>query len=234
MAMQLELKRSVAPIREQVVQALTREIIEGRFEPGRRLTERELTGLLGVSRTVLREGLRQLEAEGLISLIPNKGPVVRALTADEARELYRIRESLEGLGARLFAEQPTPKSIAALEDALAQVEAAYAAGDPSKILVAKNTFYDAINTGANSSTLSKMLSTVLAQIWRWRAVGLSHPKRSPNRSNESVSNLRNVVDAIRTGDGDRAEDAARREVRLAANEVMRLLASGPDGTARDD
>jgi DNA-binding GntR family transcriptional regulator len=232
--MQLELKRSVAPIREQVVQALTREIIEGRFEPGRRLTERELTGLLGVSRTVLREGLRQLEAEGLISLIPNKGPVVRALTADEARELYRIRESLEGLGARLFAEQPTPKSIATLEDALAQVEAAYAAGDPSKILVAKNTFYDAINTGANSSTLSKMLSTVLAQIWRWRAVGLSHPKRSPNRSNESVSNLRNVVDAIRTGNGDRAEDAARREVRLAANEVMRLLASGPDGTARVD
>ena len=105
---------------------------------------------------------------------------------------------------------------------------------PTQILVAKNTFYDAINTGANSSTLSKMLSTVLAQIWRWRAVGLSHPKRSPNRSNESVSNLRNVVDAIRTGDGDRAEDAARREVRLAANEVMRLLASGPDGTARDD
>lgn len=234
MTTQLELKRSVAPIREQVVQTLTREIIEGRFEPGRRLTERELTGLLGVSRTVLREGLRQLESEGLISLIPNKGPVVRALTTDEAGELYRIREALEGLGARLFAEQPAPRSISALEDALAQVEAAYETGDPSKILVAKNTFYEAINNGANSFTLSKMLSTVLAQIWRWRAVGLSHPKRSTNRSNESISNLRNVVDAIRSGDGDRAEAAARREVRLAANEVMRLLASGPDNASKGE
>lgn len=228
--MQLELKRSVAPIREQVVQTLTREIIEGRFEPGRRLTERELTELLGVSRTVLREGLRQLESEGLISLIPNKGPVVRALTADEARELYRIREALEGLGARLFAEQPEPRSVANLEAAFARVEAAYAAGDPSEVLQAKNALYDAIHTGANSSTLSKMLATVLAQVWRWRAVGLSHPKRSPDRSKESVTNLREVVDAIRSGDGDRAEAAARREVRLAATEVMRLLASEPGAT----
>lgn len=219
----LEVKRTVAPIREQVVQTLTREIIEGRLEPGRRLTERELTELLGVSRTVLREGLRQLEAEGLISLIPNKGPVVRALTAAEARELYRIREALEGLGARLFAERPEAGALAELEAALADVEGAYRTMDPPRILEAKNAFYEAIHKGASSTTLSKMLSSVLAQIWRWRALGLSHPRRSPGRSAESVTNLRDVVDAIRSGDGDRAEEAARREVRVAATEVMRLL-----------
>ncbi|KPP83894.1 MAG: transcriptional regulator [Rhodobacteraceae bacterium HLUCCA08] len=223
----LEVKRVVAPVREQVVQTLTREIIDGRFEPGQRLTERELTEMLGVSRTVLRESLRQLESEGLISLVPNRGPIVRDLTLDEARELYRIREALEGLGARLFAERSEPVAVAALEAAFDEVTAAYREGDPGKVLEAKNTFYDAIHTGANSTTLSKMLSTVLAQVWRWRAVGLSHPNRSSSRSDESVTNLADVVDAIRSGDADRAEAAARHEVRLAAAEVMRILDQRP-------
>jgi DNA-binding GntR family transcriptional regulator len=219
----LTVKRAAAPIREQVLQNLRTEIIEGRLAPGRRLTERELTEMLGVSRTVLRESLRQLESEGLISLIPNKGPVVRALTLEEARELYRIRETLEGLGARLFAEKAKPVHLARLEAAFQEVERAYDGGDPKAILQAKNAFYEAIHTGAGSHTLSKMLSTVLAQIWRWRAVGLAHPRRSKGRSAESVEKLREVVEAIRAGDGDRAEHAARTEARLAAAEVMRLL-----------
>lgn len=217
------IERSAAPLREQVLKTLRTEIIEGRLEPGRRLTERELTDLLGVSRTVLRESLRQLESERLISLIPNKGPVVRSLTALEARELYRIRESLEGLGARLFAEQVEPESLSELERAFVRVQEAYSANDPKQVLEAKNAFYDAIHSGARSSALSRMLSTVLAQIWRWRALGLSHPGRSPRRSTESVENLRKVVDAIRSGDGDEAEAAARREARLAAAEVLRIL-----------
>jgi DNA-binding GntR family transcriptional regulator len=225
----LTVKRTAAPVRDQVLSTLRTEIIEGRFAPGRRLTERELTEMLGVSRTVLRESLRQLEAEGLISLVPNKGPVVRDLSVDEARELYRIREMLEGLGARLFAERPDPAHLARLEETLAAVERAYRRGDPRAILQAKNAFYEAIHTGAGSRTLSGMLSTVLAQIWRWRALGLGHPRRSRARSAESIAKLREVVDAIRQGDGDRAEAAARLEARLAAAEVMRILGEGDTG-----
>lgn len=230
----LTIQRAAAPLREQVLQTLRTEIIEGRFEPGRRLTERELTEMLGVSRTVLREGLRQLESEGLISLIPNKGPVVRDLSIAEAHELYRVREALEGLGARLFAERPEPDMIVQLETAFSEVERAYRLGDPHTILMAKNSFYDAIHKGAGSGTLSKMLSTVLAQIWRWRALGLSHPRRSSNRSSESVEKLREVVEAIKAGDGDKAEEAARLESRLAAAEVLRIIESQPEDNAAAD
>lgn len=219
----LTVKRAAAPLREQVLNTLRSEIIEGNLAPGRRLTEREMTEMLGVSRTVLREGLRQLESEGLISLIPNKGPVVRALTVAEAHELYRIREALEGLGARLFAEAAAPALLVALDAALAEVERAYAEGNPKTILTAKNAFYEAIHAGAGSATLSKMLATVLAQVWRWRALGLAHPRRSLDRSTQSVANLREVVAAIRAGDGERAEQAARLEARLAATEVLRLI-----------
>lgn len=224
----LHLTRSAAPVREQVLKALRSEIVEGRFPPGKRLTERELTEMLGVSRTVLRESLRQLEAEGLISLIPNQGPVVRALTVGEARELYRIREALEGLAARLFAEQNNPDRIAELEQAYSAVEAAYHDGDPRAILAAKNDFYAAMHTGAGSQSLSKMLSIVLAQVWRWRAMGLAHPNRSTERSVESTRILSEMVEAIRAGEADTAERAAKEDTRLAAAEVLRLLDTQAD------
>jgi len=216
----------VSPPREKVLQVLRTEIIEGRLAPGQRITERELTDLLGVSRTVLREGLRQLEAEGLISLIPNKGPIVRDLTEAEAKELYRIREMLEGLSARLFAESRTESALAQLDEALLAVTAAYADGDPRKILEAKNRFYEAIHIGMESAVLKQMLSTVLVRVWRWRSVGLSHPNRSAERSEESIGNLRALAEAIRAGDGDRAEAIARHEARRASAEVMRLLEDG--------
>lgn len=223
-------KPSATPLREQVLAALRGDIMDGRLAPGRRVTERELTERLGVSRTVLRESLRQLGAEGLVSLVPNKGAVIRDLTVTEARELYRIREMLEGLSARLFAESADTAAKSALDVALQAVCAAYAAGDPKAILEAKNRYYAVIHEGMESAIVEEMLSIVLDRVWRWRALGLSHPKRSVGRSEESVANLVALTEAIRTGDGDRAEAAARHEARSAAAEVILLIEGRAAGT----
>ena len=69
-----------------------------------------------------------------------------------------------------------------------------------------------------------MLGTVQARVWRWRAVGLTHPRRATSRLRESIQNLRTMTAAIRARDADAAESVARREVSNAAEEVMRLIA----------
>jgi DNA-binding transcriptional regulator YhcF (GntR family) len=85
----LSVLRPVGSLRTQAVDKLRQAIIDGHFAPGTRLTERELCGLLGVSRTLVREALRQLEAEGWVENVPYRGPIVATISADEARQLYQ-------------------------------------------------------------------------------------------------------------------------------------------------
>lgn len=223
----IEVQKRAAPLRQQVLDSLRQAIIDGRLAPGARLTERELTGMMGVSRTVIREALRQLESEGLVAIIPNKGPVVRELTPAEAQDLYQIRAVLEGYAARLFVENADDARVHTLSVALDVVAAAYERGDAREILETKNRFYDALFAGAGSETLSSMLATLHARIWRWRALGLTHPRRSVQRSTESVTNLRAMLAAISRRDGEAAERITRDGAQHAAAEVMRLI--GPRG-----
>lgn len=218
------IRRSAAPLRHQVLDFLRQSIISGRLAPGSRLVERELIEMMDVSRTVIREALRQLETEGLVATIANKGPVVRELSASEAKDLYAIREVLVGLAARLFVLNAKPGQLESLQIALDEVTRCYAAGDPTAILPAKNIFYDALVLGAGSESLSSMISILHARIWRWRALGLSHPKRSPKRSRESISALRAMFAAIKAGNAAQAEKLAREETAQAAAEVIQLLA----------
>jgi GntR family transcriptional regulator, trigonelline degradation regulator len=221
----LPIRKSAAPLRNQVLEELRQSIISARLEPGSRLVERELISMLGVSRTVIREALRQLESEGLITIIPNKGPVVRELTVAESRDLYSIRAVLEGLAARLFCESADEAQIVKLEGALDDTSEAYGKDDPDRVLECKNKFYDVLFLGAHSETLSSMIGALHGRISRWRALGHRHPRRSPTRWKESISGLRAMVSAIKLRDADLAEKLMREEVTKAAAEITRLIES---------
>ncbi len=223
----LEIAKHAAPLRQQVESALRQAIIDRRFRPGQRLTERELTVSMGVSRTLLREAFRQLESEGLITVIPNRGPVVRELSREEIQELYAIRAVLEGLAARTFTEKASDKNLQRLGKAAADAIAAYKAGDPAGALEGKNRFYDILAEGAGSQSLSKMLLTLHARIRQWRAIGITHPQRSPGRSQEAADGMQAIWSAIQRRDAVAAESATRDEARRGAAELMRLLADMP-------
>lgn len=220
-----KVRKTAAFLRQQVLEGLRNAIISGQLPPGKRLTERELIESMDVSRTVIREALRQLEAERLIEVIPNKGPVVRALTKEEGEDLYRIRAVLYGLAARIFVEQANRDRLTALEDAFRAVVTAYESADAERILDTKTRFYDVLHQGTQSETLTSMLDTLHARIWQWRSLGLMHPQRSGERSRESIENLRAIVTSAENRDADAAERITRQEANQAAQEVMRLLST---------
>lgn len=219
----IAIRKFAAPLREQVLESLRQAVIDGRLTPGERLVERELVESLGVSRTVIREALRQLETEGLVANIPNRGPVVRELSPPEAKDIYSIRAVLEGYAAHLFVENADADHRKQLAQALDVVAGAYERGDVQEVLETKNRFYAVLFAGAGSESLSSMLATLHARIWRWRALGLKHPQRSVESSRASVTNLRALLRAIGDGDGDAAEKVARREAQRAASEAIRLV-----------
>jgi DNA-binding GntR family transcriptional regulator len=111
-------------VQEQVVDHLRRLILDGDYSPGERLRQEDLAGLLGVSAMPVREGLRQLQAEGLVEFAPRRGAFVAQLSPDEFDELYHMREELEALALRWAIERLEPADIEELRHILDDVERA--------------------------------------------------------------------------------------------------------------
>src|SRR5581483_11596565 len=208
-----QVERVAAPLREQVLDLLRREIVELRLRPGQRLVERELIARIGVSRTTIREALRQLAAEGLVTTIPQKGAIVAVPSAKEAAEVYEVRALLEGAAAKEFVRNASEEQVTALREALDEVTAASKADDARGLLRAKNRFYDVLFAGADNSTITGILGGLQARVAVLRATSLT----ARSRPRESVEEIRAIVEAIERRDGDAAAEAASYHVRRAAD-----------------
>ena len=136
--------RDAAPLRAQAHLYLRDKIIRGDYKPGARIKERELIETLGVSRTVIREVIRQLETEKLITVEPQVGPRVRIMSASEAYEIYLIRATLEKLAVSLFIENQSEKTLKKLKDSFRQLETSLKKGSPDLIIKQKNKFFEII------------------------------------------------------------------------------------------
>ena len=206
----LRVERAPAPIRSRVLDNLRQAILERKLAPGQRLIERELVELTGVSRTSIREALRELAAEGLVTTIPNKGTVVTEVTAEEARQLYQVRSALEALAGRLFVENATPAQRRALTSALRAVERAETKGAPA-MLAAKDKFYDVLFEGGGNDALRSIAGTLHARVNLLRSMSLS----MPGRSTESLAELAEIVAAVAANDADAAAKACSHHVEAA-------------------
>src|SRR5690554_2823503 len=110
--------RVAAPLREQVITALRTAILDFQLRPGQRLVERELVEQLGVSRTTVREALRELTSEGLVTVVPQKGAVVATPTLEDAVDLYEVRAALESLVVTRFVERASDQQVVRLQEAV--------------------------------------------------------------------------------------------------------------------
>lgn len=218
----LRVERNPALVRSQVLENLRQAILDRRLAPGQRLIERELVELTGVSRTSVREALRELAAEGLVTAIPNKGTVVTSVSAEEARQLYEVRSVLEGLAGRLFVENASTAQRKALARALERIERQAVKG--ASILAAKDAFYDVLFEGGGNDALRSVVGTLHARVSVLRSMSLS----IPGRLEHSLKELRAIVDAILADDGDAAAAACAQHVREAGRAGL-LALSEQDG-----
>src|ERR1700742_4025515 len=140
----------VPTVRAMVAQKLREAIMSGTLKPGQRLVERELCEMTGVSRPSIREALRLLEADGLVSTVPHRGPVVSTISLEEAEQLYAARAVLEGFAGRECARLHDPAIARRLGDAVVKLKAAFAVHDLMAALEAKTQFYAALLEGCRN------------------------------------------------------------------------------------
>jgi DNA-binding GntR family transcriptional regulator len=212
--------RAAAPLRMQVVQLLRDAIVVGDFKPGERLIEAPLCERFGVSRTVVREAIRQLESEGLVTLVANRGPVVTALSQADAIALYEVRAALEGLAGERFAQRATEAQKRRLDSALKQAARAFESGDGRLRLRAKDHFYDVLFEGAGNPIITSTLRGIHARVQLLRGLSM----QAPGRADEALGELRAIVDAVMRGDSERARSACETHVNNAASTALSMLA----------
>jgi len=195
----------------RAVESLRSAVLEGRFAPGERLVEADLCARLGVSRASLREALRMLAAERLITLVPHRGPAVAEIDWAQAEEIYEVRALLEGEAAARAALMTRPGALLRLRRALLAFERAVERGDARGRLEATGRFYDALLEGSGGSVVAELLSGLVARITFLRARSMS----SAGRSRHSAAELRRLLVAVEARDPVAARAAAVDHVRAA-------------------
>ena len=222
----LRVDRSAKTLRELALEKMREAILELRFRPGDRLVERTLCDQLGVSRTVVREVLRHLEAEGLVDTIPYQGPAVARPDASKVRQIYELRALLEGLAARACAENASDKEIRELGAALRLVQQGYRKRDPNAVLKATTRFYQTLFLAAGKSVAWEVVQSLNARISHLRAMTIT----TEGRDKTGVAEMQRIFDAISQKRPDEAYVASTEHVAAAAKLAFCKLTDRSSGT----
>jgi DNA-binding GntR family transcriptional regulator len=217
--MTLQVKRDAASLRFQIERNIRFAIVSGRFKPGDRLIERELCELLNASRSSVREALRRLEAEELITNVPYRGPVVAGLTIEQARQLYEVREHLERIAARDFTRMADDAAIGRLEQSLQGLERAVARDSSVEMLEASDAFYTVLLEHSGNHIVRQLMLPLFNRIALLRATSMS----SPGRAAHSMRELRAILKAIEARNPQAAAEAAAKHVRRASQAAVAVL-----------
>ena len=208
------IERTAAPLRQQVVKHIREEILSGRLVAGQRLVENVLCDTLGVSRTVIREALRQLESEHLIRVLANAGPIVTVLTEGEIRSIYVVRAALEGLSGKLFALNASTNQCKSLIKLRDRLDKEYRKGDVDSREDIKADFYHQLLAGAQNDVLTESLRSIHARIAIFRRFAFVDPARIE----PSISELETIINAAaRDRDPVAAQFACEHHIILAGD-----------------
>jgi DNA-binding GntR family transcriptional regulator len=205
-------------VQERVAAELRQMIIDGVLEPGASISEVALAESFGVSRTPVREALKQLQIEGLVTVRPRVGTFVSAPSRREVTELFQVKELLEGAAARLLAQRGRVPELDALIANGQKSDQALAAGDVELYTQLVHEFHELLIKGSDNLKLESHYRTLMHQLAYTRLVKTSLTQQ--DRPRQSDSEHGRVLDAIHAKDGDRAEQLMRQHVRASHRALM--------------
>ena len=190
-------------LRGRVFHKIRDDILSGKYKEHEELKEVAIGEELGVSRTPVREAFRQLELEGLIQIIPNKGAYVTGITVNDVKDIYMIRSRLEGLCARWATETITDEQMEEMDENVYLAEFHAQKGHMDQMAELDNRFHEIMYEACDSKMLEHLLKDYHNYVLRVRRKTLS-----TNRGTESNNEHRMIMEAIKAKDADKAEELA--------------------------
>jgi DNA-binding GntR family transcriptional regulator len=185
-------------------------ILDGTLKPGERLVEDRLSAELGVSRVPVREALRGLSVEGLVTLLPRRGATVVAITPETVAELVEVRALLEGLNARLAAQRHDPEIVAQLKDTLARGNEAAMVGTAEELARLNAEFHERLAEASRNAVLSDVMRGLRER------TSIAFAINGRARAREDWEEHAGILAAVIAGDAELAALLANRHVQNAA------------------
>ena len=188
----------------KVFHSIREDILNGKYQANEELKEKNIGDDLGVSRTPVREALRQLELEGLVHIIPNKGAFVEGVTLQDVKDIYEIRTLLEGLCARWAAERITQEQLEELEEIV--------------FLSDFHRFHERVYEACASKELTRVLRDYHHYLQRIRRITLEEKARA----HASINEHRAIAEALKARDARTAEECARLHIRNTISNMDKI------------
>ncbi|MBR2948908.1 MAG: GntR family transcriptional regulator [Lachnospiraceae bacterium] len=209
------------PLRDVVFNTLRQSILTGELKPGERLMEIHLADKLGVSRTPIREAIRKLELEGLVTMIPRRGAEVAQITEKHLKDVLEVRRALDALTVELACERITQDELADLMDARDLFAKAIKTKDANKIAQADVAFHDIILIASRNDRLMQMLSNLSQQMYRYR---LEYVK-DDEHYDRLIEEHNIIFDAISRRDSKVGAEAIISHIDNQEKSIMRSIAA---------
>jgi DNA-binding GntR family transcriptional regulator len=218
-----------AALHEQAAQRLRQMLVEGRIRPGAKLNERELSELLKVSRTPLREGIKMLAAEGLVELLPHRGAVAVSLTEADVMNTFEVMAGLEGQSGELAAQRITPHELAEIQAMHFEMLAAYTRRDLSAYYALNSRIHNAISAAAKNPVLAQVYNQVNARLQALRF----RSNQDGEKWKRAVKEHEKMIEALATHDAVAMRDVLLAHLRNKRDVVLEQLREAqPAGAAK--
>lgn len=207
------------PLRDVVFKTLRQAILTGELKPGERLMEIHLANKLGVSRTPIREAIRQLELEGLVIMVPRKGAQVASITEKSMSDVLEVRLALEKLAVELASKRINAEQKEELKEAMELFEKKVSEGDVSEIAKADVTFHDKIFEATGNMRLGQIVNNLAEQMYRYRFEYI----KEEGGHNRLIEEHRWIYDSIVSGNVNDATGAISLHIKNQEESILRQI-----------